>query len=62
MIDEEWAKLPAHEKANELNRKLNRVINSVQFELVARLRAIEEELAVLSEKVRAIEEALRKSK
>ena len=61
MTDEEWAKLPAHEKANELNRRLNRFINDVQLELLARLRAAEEDLAALSEKVRAIEEALQKS-
>jgi hypothetical protein len=62
MTDKEWAKLPAHEKANELNRRLNRFINDVQLDLVARLRAAEEDLAALSEKVRAIEETLRKSK
>ena len=61
MTDEEWAKLPAHEKANELNRRLNRLINDVQFALVARLQAAEEELAALSKRVRAIEETVQRS-
>jgi hypothetical protein len=61
MTDEEWAKLPAHEKANELNRRLNRFINDVQFALAARLQAAEDGLAALSEKVRALEETLQKS-